>query len=396
MSMQKIHFRIFGTCKYFSQESNSWESLEQSAGKSIGKKQRAFLVYLLLNANREISANELMDHFWGEDGKDPANSLKNMIFKIRSLLQALFPDRKDLLITKNNGYRWNSEVEVVTDALRFEELYEKAAKAGTEESLDMRMEAVSLYTGVILPGISYEWLDNLNTYYRTVYIDLCRVLVQQMTACEDWKNVIKICKSGYDLAPEVEEFTLHSMNAMIAIGLHSQAIALYENYQAMLWHEFGLAPSEAVEQSYRIASQFNGNTGEYVDEFFHQMNQPVENSCAFQCSMITFQNIVQLERRHMMRSHHSSTMVAIWARGKDNAEPSSTDLRRLGRILTHGLRGGDPFTHLNKGGYILMLAGADLSNSQKVVERIQKNFYSTFSQTRAVLEYRIFPLRTEE
>ena len=51
----------------------------------IGKKALSFLQYLVINHTRNITAEELIDTFWTEKhSSDPANALRNMIFKIRS------------------------------------------------------------------------------------------------------------------------------------------------------------------------------------------------------------------------------------------------------------------------------------------------------------------------
>ncbi|MCI8853348.1 MAG: hypothetical protein HFI31_05405 [Lachnospiraceae bacterium] len=54
----------------------------------LGKKALSFLQYLIVNHGRNISSEELMEQFWPEaDSSNPANSLKNMMFKTRSLLK---------------------------------------------------------------------------------------------------------------------------------------------------------------------------------------------------------------------------------------------------------------------------------------------------------------------
>ena len=74
-----LKFKLFGDFLYATGEDDCWHSLEEVANAGVGKKQRAFLAYLLLNHRRKITATELIDHFWPEAGKDPVNSLKNTL-----------------------------------------------------------------------------------------------------------------------------------------------------------------------------------------------------------------------------------------------------------------------------------------------------------------------------
>ena len=96
----------------------------------------------------------------------------------------------------------------------------------------------------------------------------------------------------------------------------------------------------------------------------------------------------------MMRSHHESSIVILSA-GKPDSRHSSTDTRRLERILLYGLRAGDPFTRLNQGSFVLLLPGASEENAYKVMERIERNFRTTYPRSKARLRYKIFPQKTE-
>ena len=87
---QKIRFKLFGDICVLT-EDQKWKPIAEYSKAGLGKKQLAFLVYLLLNHDRKIPSTELMDTFWPEDSKDPANSLKNMMHKIRTLLRGIYP-----------------------------------------------------------------------------------------------------------------------------------------------------------------------------------------------------------------------------------------------------------------------------------------------------------------
>ena len=103
-----------------------------------------------------------------------------------------------------------------------------------------------------------------------------------------------------------------------------------------------------------------------------------------------FQNIVALEKRHLMRSGQSSTLVIV-SLGKEAAP--ATDSRRLERILLEGLRLGDPVARLEAGSYILMLAGVDKKNAQLVINRLDSSFHKVYRHSRARLTYQIAVLR---
>ena len=66
-----------------------------------------------------------------------------------------------------------------------------------------------------------------------------------------------------------------------------------------------------------------------------------------------------------------------------------SDARRLERILTQGLRDGDPVARLEANSYILMLAGAGIENARLVMNRIDINFHKIYRHSNARLTYRL-------
>ena len=166
---QKLTFRLFGGIQIYSEYEQCFKPISAVTEKGIGQKQQVFLTYLLLNAKRKITAAELMDCFWADEGANPANSLKNMIHKVRTLLHNAFPDCEELIITGAGCYEWNKDYLLEIDVEQFEKLYRTTSGNRQDDSEESDLKAFELYTGKILPGVSNEWLDHLNTYYKTVY-----------------------------------------------------------------------------------------------------------------------------------------------------------------------------------------------------------------------------------
>ena len=92
-----------------------------------GQKQRVLLALLLLEANRVVSTDRLVDALWGEEPpRTAATSLQNFVSQLRKLVGA------ELLLTKPPGYQLRVEPEQV-DLDRFERLV-TAARAEPAEA----------------------------------------------------------------------------------------------------------------------------------------------------------------------------------------------------------------------------------------------------------------------
>lgn len=71
-----------------------------------GPKRRALLGLLLINANRVVSTDTIIEELWGDDGKDHQSPLWVVVSRLRTGLEPDRPKRSDgtILITQPPGY----------------------------------------------------------------------------------------------------------------------------------------------------------------------------------------------------------------------------------------------------------------------------------------------------
>ena len=95
-----------------------------------GAKQRALLALLLVNANRVLSRDRLIDELWGDEPPETAvQSLQVYISRLRKLLPA------DTLLTRPPGYLIEVEPDEL-DLQRFERLLADGAWHSREATRD--------------------------------------------------------------------------------------------------------------------------------------------------------------------------------------------------------------------------------------------------------------------
>ncbi len=385
-----ICFHLLGIFSYVRERSaNEETSLEEERG--IGRKTLSFLQYLIVNHSRNISTEELIETFWAEsDSSNPANALRNMLFKIRRLLQEMFPEQKDALQTRQGYYMWNPKMKIVLDIEQFEEMCLKARRDPVKEREKRLRQAVGLYRGDLLSGNDSEWVKAPRQYYRTLYLDACRTLLPLLEKQEQWMDIVSICSQAYQIDFCIEEFTAYQMRAFVAMGQPEQAIEKYEDFKKQLLREFEMPPTEQIEQIYTLALGLRKEDRGDDSEIFRLVCEGNTEQQAFFCSFGVFQNIVALEKRHLARSGQMSTL-AIISLGGDTA--LGADVRRLERIIMEGLRTGDPVARLTAGSYIVMLTGADMENAQIAVNRIDSTFHRTYRRSNARLSFRLSALQ---
>src|SRR3954470_25062511 len=99
-----------------------------------GAKQRALLALLLLNANRVVSRERLIDEVWGDEPPETAvTRVQVYASHVRTLLPAGPP------VARAPGYVLEVEPEDV-DLVRFERLVGEARQAGPEQASQLLRE----------------------------------------------------------------------------------------------------------------------------------------------------------------------------------------------------------------------------------------------------------------
>src|SRR5262245_1288728 len=109
-----------------------------------GAKQRAVLALLLLNANRVVSQERLIDELWGDEPPPTGvTTIQVYVSRLRKLLPA------DALQTRPPGYLLAIEPEQV-DLSRFERLVAEARTADPGRASELLREALGLWRGPAL------------------------------------------------------------------------------------------------------------------------------------------------------------------------------------------------------------------------------------------------------
>ena len=352
-----------------------------------GKKALSFLQYLIVNHRRNISAQELVHQFW-EDSSDPANALKHMLFKTRSYLRELFPDQENLIVTMPGCYAWNPGVSLELDSERFEEACLTARKKSGEEYTETLLAAAALYKGDFLAGNDSDWAVAMRRYYQTLFLDVCKLVLPLLQERERWTEMIGICEQASAVDYGEDIFIVYQMEALIAMGHPERAVETYQVFRKLLWQEFEIEPAEQVERIRMLAESMCQSDRNNSDILKLVAEGDIDDQ-AFFCTFAVFRSIVALEKRHLARSGQDSALVVV---SIDNQATPTTDARRLERVLTEGLRTGDPIARLDAGSYILLLAGSSVENAWNAMDRIDRTFHKVYSHSKACITFRVLPV----
>jgi class 3 adenylate cyclase/DNA-binding SARP family transcriptional activator len=210
-----------------------------------GGKERALLALLLVNANRTLALDRIVDELWGDDV--PETAPKMVQIYVSHLRKALPPD---LLHTRPPGYA----LEVRPDQLdlhRFEQLTAEARSAlergDAARAADSFGEALSLWRGHALEEFAAE---------PFALPEAARLEELRMSALEGRLEADLQRGRHDDVAGELEALVARyplreglrrqHMLALYRAGRQAEALGAYQDARHVLADELGIEPSPAL------------------------------------------------------------------------------------------------------------------------------------------------------
>jgi DNA-binding SARP family transcriptional activator len=221
--------------------------LEVSDGERLlplgGPKQRSLLAMLLLNANKVVSVDRLLDALWGE--QQPATGAKTLHVYVSQLRKAL-ADRR--VVTQQPGYMLRVEPGEL-DETRFRALLAKADRADPSEAADLLREALSLWRGPPLGDVAYE---------EFAQVEIARLAQLHASTIERRIDVDIELGRHRELAAELEGLVAayplrERLRAQLMIvlyrsGRQAEALEAYQAARRALVDELGIEPGRELRE----------------------------------------------------------------------------------------------------------------------------------------------------
>jgi DNA-binding SARP family transcriptional activator len=206
-----------------------------------GVKQRALLALLLLNANRVVARERLIDTLWGEAPETAIKLVQLYVSQLRKLLPA------GAIATRAPGYLLEVDPDAV-DLLRFERLVAEARSAQPSRAAQLLREALELWRGPALAEFGEE------SFFRT---ESARLEELRLAALEQrieaelalgrHAELVAELESLIGLWPHRERLRGQLMLALYRSGRQAEALAAYRGAREAL-DELGLEPSATLRE----------------------------------------------------------------------------------------------------------------------------------------------------
>jgi DNA-binding SARP family transcriptional activator len=211
-------------------------------------RQRALLACLLVQANRTVSADALIEGIWGvEPPRVARNDLQILVSRLRRVLGCA--DRPAPLVTVPGGYQLNVPDDGL-DVYRFHQFVRQA-----RESVDQPQEAARLFAlalglwrGEPLVDVPS---DRLHQGYVPAWGEQRLAVVEERIDTElrlgQHADLIAELRELTDLHPLRERFWAQRMLALWRSARSAEALDCYRTISGMLDDELGVCPGRALE-----------------------------------------------------------------------------------------------------------------------------------------------------
>jgi DNA-binding SARP family transcriptional activator len=219
-----------------------------SAGERVNAghvKQRSVLAVLLLELGKPVPAELLIDRVWGDS---PPASVRNNLYAYVAKLKAVIAGTGDdgvMLTRRRGGYLLEADPDTV-DLYGFRLRVSRAATADDQRAAKLLSEALGLWRGPALAGLSSPWLSSMRVTLEQ----------QRITAMLDYGDIA--LRQGQHAAlsgtlaeeavasPANERLIGQLMLALYRSGRQAEALRWFEQTRRHLAEELGADPGPAL------------------------------------------------------------------------------------------------------------------------------------------------------
>lgn len=214
-------------------------------------KLRTLLVSLLLDANKVVPVETLMDHLWGDSPPGGArNTLQNYVLRCRRLLGDDGP-----LLTCPRGYLLRVDDDRI-DVHRFDTLTRRARAAATADAMEqasaLLTEALRSWRGEPLQDIPSETLRReVVPVLAERRLDALQSRIEADLALGRHEEVLPELRKLTTSHPLRERFWAQRMLALYRSGRQAEALRCYHSVREVLVEELGVDPGTELRELQR-------------------------------------------------------------------------------------------------------------------------------------------------
>jgi DNA-binding SARP family transcriptional activator/Tfp pilus assembly protein PilF len=211
-------------------------------------RQRCVLAALLVEPNTVVPVEALVDRVWGQD---PPRAVRNALHAhLARLRRALAGSPEIRVVRRSGGYLVEVDAELV-DLHRFRRLVAAARSINDEQASAWLEQALALWRGTALTGITGSWADGVRTGLEGEW--LAAVLERNAADLRRGRHVELLAELRGLLAahPLDERLAAQLMLATYRAGSQAEALQVFHDIRGLLIEDLGIEPGDELQHLYQ-------------------------------------------------------------------------------------------------------------------------------------------------
>ena len=255
-------------------------------------------------------------------------------------------------------------------------------------------EAISLYRGDFLPKLSGSgWVLPIAAEHHGRYLE---AMISYTSILEDeglYEDMVSAAQDAIVIDSLDERLHTTIVRGLLHQGKHTEALAHYEYATDLLYRHQGVQQWKELRALYDqiMATEQAFETDLSVIQ--QDLRETAQTLGAFFCEYGFFREIYRLEARRCIRSGIPIHIALITVSSPDRGLPEMKDINKtmnnLQNVIAYTLRSGDVVARYSGAQFVIMLPGANLQDSEKVIGRVLYKFRRRFRLNRLKISSRV-------
>lgn len=176
------------------------------------------IAYLTINSKYPAPIRDIVNAVWPEGDADlDGKNLKYLVYRLQRIFSLVSDYR--LIESAGNGYRLNTELNVISDVKIFEE-YWRQAQITSDPYAKGRLlkKAMDLYKDGVLPSLAGEqWIMPTIAHYSLRYIGVVNQLLAALEKAKDYVCIYEYANIAVQSLPgnlDAQYWLIYSMNRL--------------------------------------------------------------------------------------------------------------------------------------------------------------------------------------
>lgn len=223
-----------------------------------GRKARSLFIYLLMNRNKKVTRDQLLDNFWPKLGLNEAiRSLHANFTYIRQTLSSLLnlpATTKELILSSRACYQLNPRIYIKCDVQEFDVYLKKAVsleKINRAKSIEFYEKTLSLYRGDFCREVYDSWCEDMKLYFREQALKIAKKLGELYYQEQNYEKALNFYKKAIEIDSIDEKGYLGAMQCFGYLRDKRAIYILYKKYKETLRKEMNMSPASEVIRTYQ-------------------------------------------------------------------------------------------------------------------------------------------------